>query len=271
MGVLTPLIGVLSGPLVIGIGAAIAAGILIIKNWDKIVDACRQMKDGLIHDWNMIKTGVVTTAENLKKAVTEKWEALKTAVTNAVAGAKTAVTNTFNTLKSTVSSTVESLKSAVTSKFNAVKTAMTKPIETAKTTISNAIGKIKSAVNNCKLSLPHFKLPHFRISGGTPPYGLGGAGTKPSFAVDWYRKAYDNPVLFTSPTVLPTIGGVKGFGDGAGAEIVMSLKKLREMVGSSGDTYITVNAAPGMDVRQLADEVAKRMTQVQRQKGAVYA
>lgn len=222
---------------------------VMTKAWEYTKDACRQMKEGLINDFNAIKTGIA-----------EKVEAAKTTVTNA-----------FTALRTNATNAAESLKNAVKSKFEAVKTAMTQPIETAKTTITNAINKIKSIINNCKLSLPHFKLPHFRISGGTPPYGLGGAGTKPSFAVDWYRKAYDNPVLFTSPTVLPTIGGLKGFGDGAGAEIVMSLNKLREVVGAGGDTYITVNAAPGMDVNQLADEVARRMTQVQRQRSAVYA
>ena len=65
---------------------------------------------------------------------------------------------------------------------------------------------------------------------------------------------------------------MKGFGDGTGAEIVMSLEKLRQVVGAGGDTInIIVNAPAGMDVRQLADEIQKRMAQVQRQKGAVYA
>lgn len=249
MGVLAPLAAVISGPVVLAIAAAVAAGILIIKNWDKIVDACRQMKEGLINDFNTIKTGVTKAFEDAKNKVTTTWNNVKTTVTN----------------------TAESIRSAVATKFEAVKTAITKPIETAKTTIENAINRIKSIVNNAHLSLPHIKLPHFKISGGQVPWGIGGVGTAPKISIDWYKKAYDNPILFTKPTVMPTIGGLKGFGDGSGAEIVMSINKLREVVGSGGDTYITVNGTPGMDVNQLADAVARRMTQVQRQRSAVYA
>lgn len=230
--------------------SGVKAGMNILtKSWEYVKDACRQMKEGVVNDFNTLKTILSTTVENIKTTVSQKFETLKTGVLN----------------------TIENLKTAVTSKFNAVKTAITDPIEKARSAVETAINKIKNIVNNAKLSLPHFKLPHFRISGGQVPWGIGGMGTKPTISVDWYKKAYDNPIIFSQPTVLPTVGGMKGFGDGSGAEIVMSLNKLRDVVGAAGDTYITVNAAPGMDVNQLADEVARRMTQVQRQRSAVYA
>ena len=40
-------------------------------------------------------------------------------------------------------------------------------------------------------------------------------------------------MVFTSPTVLPTQSGFKGFGDGNGAEVVMGLSRLRELVGGN--------------------------------------
>ena len=226
---LAPVIALLSGPLVIAIGAAIAAGVLIMKNWDKIVDACRQMKEGVQRDWETIKSNVSTAAENIK--------------------------------------------STVTTKFKEVKDAITKPIEEAKQKVTDAINKIKDVVNNAKLSLPKIKLPHFHIQGGQVPWGIGGVGTPPKISIDWYKKAYDNPVIFTQPTVLPTMGGMKGFGDGSGAEIVMGLDRLREMMGNTGtvNNYITVNAAPGMDVRELADVVAERIEFQTQQRRAVFA
>jgi hypothetical protein len=73
--------------------------------------------------------------------------------------------------------------------------------------------------------------------------------------------------MFTSPTVLQTPYGLKGFGDGNGGEIVLSDAKLREIVGSAGATYNAyVYGAPGQDINALADAVQNRLVALQRQK-----
>lgn len=254
-GALAPVIAAIGafaaafGAPIVAIGLAIAAFVGFLKYHEKIEAKTQEVADKLKAKWEEVKTNVSASVENMKLAIAQKWEEIK----------------------NRVSATADGIKNSVQQKFTAVKEAITKPIDDAKNKVQNAIQKIKDTVNNVKLSLPHFKLPHFRISGGQAPWGLGGQGTKPSISVDWYKKAYENPIMFTKPTVLETAGGLKGFGDGSGAEIVMSLNKLRDVVGAAGDTYITVNAAPGMNVRQLADEVARRMTQAQRQRSAVYA
>lgn len=190
------------------------------------------------------------------------------AKTNEVAAA---IGAKWESIKASIANAVENIRATAIAKFNTLKEAITKPIEEAKQKVSDAINKIKSIVNNAHLSLPHFKLPHFRISGGVLPWGIGGQGVKPTISVDWYKKAYDNPVVFTSPTVLPTANGYKGFGDGSGAEIVMSLNRLRDMVGGSVTNNIVVNAAPGMNVRELAEAVAERIEFQTQQQRAVFA
>lgn len=281
------------GP-VLAIAAAIAAFVLFVKNMDKVEEATQKFADKVGEKWRKLKDNLGKTVDNIRSSIQSKWQALTSGLGTIVENLRANISGKFNTMRANLSDVAENLRANITGKFNALrsgvagaaeniratlaakfnaaKTAITDPIESAKKKVSDAIAKIKSTVNNVKLSLPHFKLPHFRISGGTPPWGIGGMGTKPTISVDWYKKAYQDPVIFTQPTVLQTAGGLKGFGDGAGAEIVMGLNKLRELVGTGTVTNnISVYAAPGMDVRQLADAVAERIQFQTMQSRAVFA
>lgn len=110
-------------------------------------------------------------------------EGVKTIVSNA----KTAITQRFEAIRTAISGKVDAIKSAVKTKFDDIKKSITQPIEDAKTAVSNAIQSIKDAFN-VTLSFPHIKLPHFRINGGEVPWGIGGKGSAPSIAIDWYAK-----------------------------------------------------------------------------------
>ena len=110
-------------------------------------------------------------------------EGVKTIVSNA----KTAITQRFEAIRTSISGKVDAIKSAVKTKFDEIKKSITQPIEDAKDAVSSAIQNIKDAFN-VTLSFPHIKLPHFRITGGEVPWGIGGKGTAPSIAIDWYAK-----------------------------------------------------------------------------------
>lgn len=92
----------------------------------------------------------------------------------------------------------------------------------------------------------------------------------PHISVDWYKKAYNNPIMFTKPTVLQTPSGYKGFGDGSGAEVVMGLNKLRDIAGET-NIQINVYGAEGQNVNQLAAEIERRLVKMQNQRTAVWA
>lgn len=163
---------------------------------------------------------------------------------------------TFESIKSTITGVVQNVISKMQSLWDKISTTF----NNIKDKVKNVVDTIKG-IFNTTISFPHIKLPHFNVSGGKVPWGLGGKGTPPSISIDWYRKAYDNPIMFTSPTVLATPSGLKGFGDGSGAEIVMGLDKLRQLVGAQdqnrvtiGNVNINVNGA-GNNAEQIARDL----------------
>lgn len=152
--------------------------------------------------WNAIKTvvttvvnaikSVVTTVFNaIKSTATTVWNAVKTAVTTPVNVIKNTVTTVFNSVKSTVTSIFNGIKSTATSVWNGIKSAITTPIEAAKNKVKGVVDAIKGFFSGMKISLPHIKLPHFRVSGKlsiAPP-------SVPHLSIDWYKEGG----IMTSP------------------------------------------------------------------------
>ena len=112
----------------------------------------------------------------------------------------------------------------------------------------------------------YVKTPHWWVDSWSEISGT----YYPNMSVHWYRKAYDDPIMFTKPTVLGTAAGLKGFGDGNGNEIVLSEDKLRELAGGDEIT-INVYAQPNQDEEQIARAVERKLTQWANQRKAAYA
>lgn len=193
--------------------------------------------------WNAIKTvvttvvnaikSVVTTVFNaIKNTATTVWNAIKNAVTTPVNAIKSSVTTVFNSVKSTVSSIFNGIKSTATSVWNGIKSAITTPIEAAENKVKSVVDAIKGFFSGMKISLPHIKLPHFKVTGKlsiAPP-------SVPHLSIDWYKEGG----IMTSPTIFGMNGSSLMAGGEAGAEAILPLagfyKQLEAMISSHLNT-----------------------------------
>ena len=229
------------GLVVAAIVALVAIGVLLYKNWDTIKAKAIELKDNVVAAWQNMKAQIAAKVEQIKADLVARWENIKSTVVSTIETIKADVIAKWEELKSNVLGKIEQLKSDAVTKFNDLKAKL-----------ANIISQIK-ALFNFQWKLPHLKLPHITIAWEEADSDLAkflGVKRIPHLSVAWYRKAYDNPVLFQNPTVLATANGLKGFGDGSGAEIVMGLDKLRELVGGM-DRNVTVNVILQGDARQM--------------------
>lgn len=81
-------VAVLGGPLTLAIGAAVAAGVLIAKNWDTIKEGATKLGSTVKEQFDAIKKSITDAFEGAKKTVTDTWESIKKTVSDGIAKIK---------------------------------------------------------------------------------------------------------------------------------------------------------------------------------------
>jgi TP901 family phage tail tape measure protein len=152
------------GLVVAAIGAAVAVGVLLYKNWDTIKEAASNVVEAIKTAWENIKTLGTNLVNNIKTGITEKakdlvqgakdlagkvsesiktkWENIKTFGTNLVNNIKTGITEKANDL-------VQGAKDLAKKVSESIKTAW----ENVKSFGSNLVSKIKNGIAEKKSEL----------------------------------------------------------------------------------------------------------------------
>lgn len=246
-----------------------------------VSSAVNAVRTAVSNGMNRVKSAASTAWNAVKSATGTAWSGIRSTVSNAINSMKGTASAGFNLIRTTASSAwssirsaasnaMSSLRSTVSSTFRNVYSAITSPLRSAISAVKSAVNAIKSAFH-FQISLPKIKLPHIDVRW----LNVGKFFKIPRLSLRWYRRAYDNPMMFNSPTVLQTPYGAKGFGDGNGGEIVYGhdnlMRDIRQAVGAGRDIVINVYGAEGQDVNRLADAVQRRLAQTLKQQEAVFA
>lgn len=229
--------------IIIGIiGAVVAVGVLLYKNWDKICEWARNLKEKVVEAWENMMQGIKTKVEEIKTSISTKFEEMKEKVLapfnflkdkagEVLGAAKTTISeklgnikNAYNEhgggIKGVASAAMEGVKGYYTAgydfinnltggKLDGIKNKFKEKMDGIKEVVHGAIEKVKGFFD-FDWSLPKIKLPHFSITGGfsiSPP-------SVPKLSINWNAKGG----LFTKPTVF------QGFGE-AGHEYAIPLSE----------------------------------------------
>lgn len=126
-------------------------------------------------------------------------------------------------------SAFQGILNIVTGIFNAIVVAIQQPMKLVQDIVESAINFIKEKFD-FDWKLPELKMPHFTISGSfslSPP-------SVPSFGIEWYAKAMNEPMILNSPTAfgINSLGQLRAGGE-AGSEVVSGTDTLMQMIATA--------------------------------------
>lgn len=241
--------------------SGIKGTMLMLK--DTALGVADVVKWGVEDAWKAARNAGTTFKERMKS----DWSEMKTNAKTNWDGIKDSFRSATDSMKSTWDSTAQKFKN----KYEEIKSGARSLVENLK------------AAFKFDWSLPKIKLPHFKISGEfslNPP-------KVPSISVDWYSKAMQKGMKLDRATIFGAgKNGLMGGGE-AGSEWIVGEGALMNMIRSAvrqvalpsgggntftiGETNITINAAEGQDVMEIADAVDEIINARYKQAEAAWA
>ena len=216
-----------------------------------IVDALDGAEPDAVASATALATGIVTAIDTgLNPSANDK------------------VTTAMNNIVSTLTTGASRARTSATQIGQSIVQGITTGMASLNAILNNAYYQVVNMCNAMRNAFAstsfrfnsYIPLPHFYLSGTFDAK----SGSVPSVGVSWYARAAEQGARFTTPTII-------GVGDAAQPEILIGEDKLKELVRGSQPITVNVYGSEGMNVRQLADAVAQRLTHVMNSKEAVYA
>ena len=169
-GALKGVVAFLGGPWAIGIALAVAAGVLLWKNWDTVKEKAGQLKDWVSDKWTSIKDKtsetwtnvkdkIKTESEESRKRASENVETLRRNASTAWDGIKKKTSDTWSNFSTTVrdkaenarkwgSDKITNLKNSASTKWNELKTDTATKWGQISTDVSTKAGNARTNVVN---------------------------------------------------------------------------------------------------------------------------
>ena len=213
-------------------------------------------------DFNSVEEAIDVYGGAIETALNDRFVGLKEGLgiwKDLFTDTKTAIKTSFEQTVQNVTDAVNLIKEimalvwdGITTKVDQVWTGITGTFDAFKQGVSDTFTDIYDTIKGIWDSLGKLfqegfdlKLPHISVSGGIPPYGINGMGQMPKFDVQWYA----NGGILTNPTIFGMQNGKLLGGGESGAEAVIPLSRLEEMItsgmtaalSSGGDTVINVS------------------------------
>lgn len=136
------------GIFAIAVGAAIAIGVLLYKNWDEIRAAATKLKDWVVEKTRELSESATRTLSNLKEKIANVWNIIKTSTSTTWNAIKKTLSGLWNSLKSTASTVFNAIKTKVTGVWDKIKDKTSRTWESVTTFISTKVEAIKTAITD---------------------------------------------------------------------------------------------------------------------------